>query len=359
MQTKITKKNNLKIIALDAGREFGESICSHLTKITNNYGIDKTIELVKIEEVRFSNGEIKVVINESIRGSDLYIVQLFDQRSPAYIDKQAGVNRNHNTNNFKNSINDNIIAMTTVINAAYHSDASRITAVIPQFPYARQDKRKGREPITAKLIGYFLEASGANRAITLDIHSETIQGFFNQLMLENLHMGRILIDYVKKNYTLENLMVVAPDIGSAQRNVFFAQNLKTELAIIHKTRDYSKPSTIATMDLVGNVVGKNILICDDMIDTGGTIISACKLLKKNGARDITIAAALPYLSRGIENFQNAYEQNLFNKLIGTNAVSWGLELKSQPWYHELDVSELFAQVIFNLNQGNSVSELMT
>lgn len=342
----------LKIIALKSGLRFGENICQHLQQIYQSNGIYREIKLVEIEEVRFSNGEIKVVINESIRGGDVYIVQLFDDPS------NLSENANDHTPHIRSSINDNILAMTTAIQSVFYSDVMRITAVIPQFPYSRQDKRKGREPITAKLVGNFFESAGANRVITLDIHSENIEGFFNRLTMENLRMGRILIEHIQKNYDLSNLKIVAPDIGSAPRNVFFAQNLKCDLAIIHKTRDYSQLSAISTMSLVGDVDGNDVLICDDMIATGGTIINACKLLKEKGARNITIAIALPYFSLGVEDFEKAYQQGLFTKVIGTNAVSWGLELKAREWYHELDVSGLFAQVIFNLNHYDSVSKLL-
>jgi ribose-phosphate pyrophosphokinase len=350
MNELIEKNGELKIITLDSGKEFGNSICHHMNSIYKNKKIKKVTKLIKIDEIHFSNGEIKVVIKESIRGGDVYIVQLFDQ-------PLKNITNDYHSKNF-NSINDNIFAIATAIQATYYSDVNRITAVIPQFPYARQDKRKEREPITAKLIGNFLESCGTNRVITLDIHSENIQGFFDKMMMENLHMGRILINYIKTNTSLDNLMVVAPDIGSAQRNVFFAQKLKCKLAIIHKTRDYSKISNISTMTLVGNVSGKDILICDDMIATGGTIIGACKLLKKNGARNIIIAVALPFFSLGVEKFQKAYDEKLFTKVIGTNAVAWSTILKDKPWYHELDVSQLFAQVIYNLNQNQSVSQLL-
>ncbi len=337
----------MKIIALNSGKEFGESICRHMEQIYRKVGLYRKISLLDIDEVRFSNGEVKVVINESIRGGDVYIVQLFDQPSNP-----------QNKSTYHNSINDNIFTMATAIQAVYYSDVTRITAVIPQFPYSRQDKRKGREPISAKMIGNFFETCGANRVITLDIHSDNIEGFFNKLMMENLRMGRILIDYIKKNFDLNNLMVVAPDVGSASRNVYFAQNLQCDLAIIHKTRDYSKLSTIATMSLVGEVKDKDVLIFDDMIATGGTIINACRLLKEKGAKKIAIAVALPYFSLGIDDFQKAYEQKFFDQVIGTNAVSWGVELKGLKWYRELDVSELFAQVIFNLNHNDSVSQLL-
>ncbi len=333
----------LKIISLASGEKFNKTLCHHLLKIRKKQPSDKKAFLTKFEEVYFANREMKVVINESVRDKDLYIVQLFDD--------------NH-SNHSKNSINDNIMALACAVNAAFYSEAYRITAVIPQYPYARQDKKKGREPITAKLVGNLLELSGCNRIITLDIHSESIEGFFSKLVVENLHMGRVLIKYIENNLDLTDLMVISPDVGSAKRGLFFAKKLKVELAIINKVRDYSKSSTIAKMELVGNVKNKNVLICDDMIATGGTVISALELLQEKGAKDVYIAVAFPYFSNGFRQFELAYEKKLFKKIIGTNAVNLPEEIRTCPWYDELDVSHLFAQVIHNLNCGESVSKLL-
>lgn len=332
--------NGLKILACDSGRLFALSMIEHLNLLRGKK--DKS-DFCQSQEITFANGEIKTVIDESIRGSDVYVVQLLDDPLKS--------NR---------SINDNLIALAGAINAAYQSDAHRVTAVIPQFPYSRQDKKKGREPITAKIAGRLLEISGAKHAITLDIHSEAIEGFFERLKLQNLHMGRILIEYVKKNIATKHLMVVAPDVNSAKRGLFFSKNLSLELAIIDKVRDYSKTSTISNMRLVGSVEGKDVLICDDMLATGGTVLSACQLLKDQGAKDIFIAVAFPFFSgNAVENFDKAYEKGWFNKIIGTNAVFWDGNLaKELKWYEELDVTNLFAQVVYNLHLGESVSTLL-
>ena len=333
----------LKIIACESGSLFAKNIDRHLKRLLGKENDQTFSSIAKSEEVVFANHERKTVIGESIRGTDTYVVQLLDDPLSSC------------------SVNDNLIALSTAINASYQSDAYRVTAVIPQFPYARQDKKKGREPITAKIAGRLLEIAGAKHAITLDVHSEAIEGFFEKLKLQNLHMGRILLDFIQKEYLSKpnSMMVVAPDVGSAKRGVFFAKNLGVDLAIIDKVRDYSRQSNITKMRLVGSVEGKDVLITDDMLATGGTALNACKLMKDKGAEKIYIAVALPFFSgNAIERFREGYEQGLFQKVIGTNAVCWGEKLEREEWYLELDISELFAKVIYNLHIGKSVSTLL-
>ena len=192
-----------KIIALNSGREFAKLICNRMNQLLKKKGEKNiSIDLVASKEITFANKEVKFIINESIRGDDVYIVQLLDDPLS------------------QKSINDNLMALATAINASYYSDCNSITVVIPQFPYARQDKKKERESITAKLVGQLLEISGANKIITLDIHSEAIEGFFEKLKMENMHMGKFIIDYTKKHIGVEDLVVVSPDIGSAKRGDF-------------------------------------------------------------------------------------------------------------------------------------------
>ena len=159
---------------------------------------------------------------------------------------------------------------------------------------------------------------------------------------------------------MDNLIVVAPDIGSSKRGHFFSKQLNLDLAIIDKIRSYSATSVISSMRLVGDVKGKNVFINDDMIATGGTLINACELLKEKGAKDIHISVSLPFFSNdGAEKFDVAFKKGLFTQVIGTDAVFWNGTLeKKYPWYTELGISSLFAEVIFSLNQNKSVSKLL-
>lgn len=337
------RNGRMVLLALNSGIGFANRVCHEINRIIRHDGDPLNFSITPSTEVTFANGEKKVVIEESVRGKDVYIVQLMD-------DPHSDM-----------SVNDNIFALASAINAAYYSDAARITAVIPQFPYSRQDKKKGREPITAKIFGNLLEVSGVNKIITLDIHSEAIEGFFNRVHMENLHAGRLLIRYVQTRIESKNLMVVAPDVGSAKRGLFFAKALGKELAIIEKSRDYSKQSAIEDMTLVGNVRNKDVFINDDMIATGGTLLNACRLLKSKGAGDIYISVSLPYFSKDSHAlFDAAFKEGLFKRLIGTDGVFWGKEFseKYSAWYEELSMAPLFAKVISNMNLGKSVSRLL-
>ena len=332
----------MMIFALDSGKEFAKRVANSINEIIKKDHPSETFFLSKAKEVLFANYEIKYVIEESVRGNDVYIVQLIDD---PYSPK---------------TVNDNIIGLSTAINAASYSDAKQVTAVMPQFPYSRQDKIRGREPLTAKVMCGLLETAGANKVITLDVHAEAIEGFFDQSKMENLHAGRILIKYIKENIDLRNLIMVAPDIGSSIRGHFFSKQLGLELAIIDKVRSYKTASTIESMRLVGDVKGKNVFINDDMIATGDTLLSACRLLKEKGANDIYISVSLPFFSNHAhEKFDEAYKKGYFKQVIGTDAVFWGEEFsKKYPWYTELSMSGLFAEVILSLNQNKSVSKLL-
>jgi ribose-phosphate pyrophosphokinase len=346
-------RGHLSIMACGSGKVFAERIVERINKIAQEEDsrYSEPISLTESEEITFANGEIKHIIHKNIRGDDLYIVQCIDDP------------------NSDKSVNDNLIALLTAVDAAYHSDPDFINVVIPQFPYSRQERRKAREGITAKLVTSFLERSGANRVITLDIHAEAIGGFFSTAKLENLHASRQIIRYFRQRYPqffcndiedpgVNDLIVASPDMGSAERGRFFADRFKTELALLDKVRNYQKLGRIEAMRLVGNVRDKNIFIADDMISTGGTLLHACRELKRNGAKDIFIATSLPFFNgNAIEKFDQAFHDGIFRTVIGTDAVMRGEKFcQEHPWYEEISVAPLFADVIYLINHKRSVSE---
>ncbi len=330
----------LSIIACDSGRAFAERIVSELNKLEGR----ETHRLKHTTEVRFPNGEVKVVIEENVRGDDLYVVQAIDDPlSPA-------------------TINDNLMAAMTAIHAGYQSDADHITIVLPQFPYSRQERRKTREAISAKLIAGMLEMAGAQRVITLDIHAEAIQGFFNIAKLEDLHASGEIIQYLQEIVRIDptHMAVTSPDVGSADRARHYSKKLGTDLVIVDKARDYSKIGKIESMRLVGEVRGKEVLLVDDIIATGGTLVNAARLLRQKGARKVTVIASLPFFTGNCkEKISKAYQEGLLDLIIGTDAVFHGKEfVESTPWYKEVSVAPLFARVIHNINRKLSVSELL-
>lgn len=340
----LTNRGELSVLACNSGRPFAKRIIKELNKVARENSELTNHRLRYAEEVHFPNGEVKMVIEENIRGEDIYIVQSIDDPLSEH------------------TVNDNLMALLTAVHAAYQSDADHITVVLPQYPYSRQERRKTREAITAKLVAGMLELAGARRVITLDIHSEAIQGFFNIARLEDLHASRVFIEYLQNIMRVDPSRMVAtcPDVGSVERARHYSKQLGTDLAIVDKSRDYSKISTVASMRLVGNVKDKEVLLVDDMIATGGTLVNALRLLKDNGADKVTVLVSLPFFSGNCkEKLDRAYEEGLLDLIIGTDAVFHGKKfVESTPWYHEVSVAPLFARVIYNINNKLSVSELL-
>lgn len=339
----MTSRGALTLLACDSGHEFANRVVDSLNAIVTQSVYKEEYRLKDSEEIWFPNGEIKTILNENIRGDDVYVIQLLDDPSS------------------EKTVNDNLMALFTAMNAAYQSDADSITAVIPQFAYSRQERKKTREGITAKQIAIFLEASGADRVITLDLHAEAIQGFFNRAKMEDLHASRTLINFIRKEKIFTNpIVVTGPDVGSAERARFYSKKLGVEFAVVDKVRDYSKISSIESMRLVGDVEGKDVLIVDDMISTGGTLVNACKLLKDKGAEKIIAVCALPFFNGpAVERLAKAWDDKLLGLVVGTDAVFLGEQfLKDNPWYKEVSIAPLFAQVIYNINRKRSVSELL-
>ena len=312
---------------------------------------------VPVKFTQFPNGEIKSEIEESIRGKDVYIFQDVENRYPVKL--SSGI-----VNNL--SINDHLMAIFVTVDAAKRAGAERITLVIPNYPYARQHKAKGREGLTASRIGKIFESLGVNHIITLDIHSRDIINAFDKMRLENLHASFQIIQTLSKMDGILNddFVVVSPDTGAVDRNKFFASALKKPLALLYKERDYSKVSkdasqtNISQIHLLGNVQDKTVFMADDILGTGGTLIKGMRLLKENGARRIICSISLPLFSgRAIEHFDEAYNEGLFYRIIGTNAV-YQEEVVKKEWYINVSISRLFAHVISRLHQNQSVSSLL-
>jgi len=317
---------------------------------------DKSFK-VPVKFTLFPNGEIKSEIEESIRGKDVYIFQDVENHYPV---KFSSGEVNHL------SINDHLMTVFVTIDAARQAGAERITLVIPNYPYARQHKAKGREGLTASRIGKIFESLGVDHIITLDIHSRDIINAFNKMRLENLHASYQIIHTLSKMDGILNddFVVVSPDTGAVDRNKFYASALKKPLALLYKERDYSKLSKDATQSnisqirLLGNVENKTVFMADDILGTGGTLIKGMRLLKENGARRIIASISLPlFTGSAISHFDEAYSEGLFYRIIGTNAV-YQEEVLNREWYISVSISRLFAHVISRLHQNQSVSSLL-
>jgi ribose-phosphate pyrophosphokinase len=258
------------------------------------------------------------------------------------------------------------MTIMVTVDAARLAGAERITLVIPNYPYSRQHKAKGREGLSASRIGKIFESLGVDNIITLDIHSRDIMNAFNKLRLENLHASYQIIQTLTRmdGVLNDDFVVVSPDTGAVDRNKFYASALKKPLALLYKERDYSKlakdatQSNISQLRLLGCVKDKTVFMADDMLGTGGTLIKGMRLLKENGARKIICAISLPLFSgNAISHFDEAYNEGLFYRIIGTNAV-YHEELVKREWYVNVNITRLFAQVISRLHQNQSVSSLL-
>ncbi len=285
------------------------------------------MELAEIELKKFKDGEISVKIKENIREVDLFIIQ-----------------------STCNPANDHIMELLLLIDAALRASARRITAVIPYFGYARQDRKvEPRVPISAKVIADLLQAVGVKRVLTMELHAEQIQGFFD-IPVDNLISVPTVVEHIRK-LNINDLVVVSPDSGGVERARLLAKKIDAGLAIIDKRRPEANICQI--MNVIGEVKGKNCILVDDMIDTGGSISGAAEALKENGARDIYCVATHPVLSADASiKLKNAG----FTEIVTTNTIPIP-ESKKLKNLTVLSIAPLFGEAIRRIHYGESVSSL--
>lgn len=287
------------------------------------------VELGKSSVKHFSDGEVQISIEESIRGCDVFIVQ--STSAP---------------------VNEHLMELLIMIDAVKRASARTVNVVIPYYGYARQDRKaKAREPITAKLVANLLETAGATRVIVLDLHAPQIQGFFD-ILIDHLMAVPLLSDYFKtKNIPEEDIVIVSPDHGGVTRARKMAERLKAPIAIIDKRRP--KPNVAEVMNIVGNVEGKTCILIDDIIDTAGTISIAANALVENGAKEVYACCSHPVLSGpAIERI----ESSVIKELVVTNTIQLS-EDKLSPKIKQLSVADLMAEAISRVYENKSVSTL--
>ncbi len=302
----------------------GNSNISLSNKISQYLNLPLGLAKVKT----FSDGEIQVEINENVRTKNVFIIQ--STCSP---------------------VNDNLVELLLMIDAFKRSSASKINAVIPYYGYARQDKKVApRVPISAKLVADLLTTAGADRVITMDLHAGQIQGFFN-IPVDNLFAAPVAIDFIKNKFQ-NNLVIVSPDAGGAERARAFAKRLKAELAVIDKRRE--APNKAKAMAVVGDVKDKIALIFDDMVDTAGTLTEAANALIKNGAKEVHAFCSHPVLSgNSIERVQNSD----LKSLIVTDTIPLSNEAEACSKIKVLSISALVGEAIIRCYNGDSVTSL--
>ena len=287
------------------------------------------VQLGKAMVGRFSDGEVTVEIQQNVRARDVFVVQ--PTSTPT---------------------NDNLVELLIMVDALKRASARRITAVMPYFGYARQDRRprSTRVPISAKVVANMLEAIGVERLLTMDLHADQIQGFFD-IPVDNIYASPVLLTDVKsKNY--KDLVVISPDVGGVVRARALAKQLGCDLAIIDKRRAAANVSEV--MHVIGEIDGRNCVIMDDMIDTAGTLVKAAEVLKERGARSVFAYCTHPVFSGpAIERIR----KSKLDEVVITNTIPLSTEAKGCSKIRQLSVAFLFAETIRRISDGESVTSL--
>ena len=308
----------MKLLSGNSNKPLSKSIAKYLKS-----------KLVNSSIRNFSDGEIYVEINENIRGNSIFLIQSVS--SPA---------------------NDNLMELLLCIDALKRSSAKNITAVIPYFGYARQDRKVvPRTSISAKLVSNLITKAGADRVVTVDLHAGQIQGFFD-IPVDNLFATPIFARHVKKKIKTKNLICIAPDVGGTERARALGKLLNVGLAIVDKRRPKAGQSQV--MNIIGDVRGKTCIIVDDIIDSGGTIVNAAAALKKRGAKDVHVYVTHGVLSGGAEN--KIKKSNIKNLVI-TDTIDNAAKVKNIKNIEVLTISNLVGEAIKRISNSTSVSDL--
>ena len=321
----------IALMTCESGRAFAESVASQMG-----------IKLLPTNETWFACGEGKFEIGANVRGHDVYIFQ-----------STAGPQD-------ERSIYDRFLMLLHAVEAAALSDAQYITAVVPYYPGARQDKRKGRtrEGISAGLFARMMQSAGTDRVMTVEIHNDSIAGMFNPSVshLENVFLTRQLVSWLRRQ-NLTGDVVVSPDVGYLERARAYAEELSADLAALSKERDYSKPNHVFRSTLIGEVRDRDVLLVDDIIDTAGSVVSAVDELKEQGARNINVACVHPLLNgsawqRLTDIRTRAENEGWEFNMVGTSVIC---HEDTPHWYHTFHIEPLIAQVLEKINSRGSVT----
>lgn len=308
----------MKVLACNANRPLAEAIAAYLH-----------LELTHATVRRFSDMEVFVEIQENVRGEDVFVVQ--PTSYPA---------------------NDNLMELLVTLDALRRGSARRITAVVPYFGYARQDRKTGpRTPITAKLVANLITQAGANRVVTLDLHSGQIQGFFD-IPLDNLYSAPVFVQDIKDRYAGENLMVVSPDVGGVVRARGIAKRIEADLAIIDKRRERAGVSEV--MNIIGDVKGRNCILVDDIVDSAGTLCNAAVALMNAGATSVSAYVTHGVLSGGAVA---RVTSSPLKELVITDSIQATEAVRLADNIRQITIAPLLAEAIDRISDERSVSSL--
>ncbi|MCP9438534.1 MAG: ribose-phosphate pyrophosphokinase [Nitrospira sp.] len=307
----------LKIFSGNANLPLAQEICGYLGQ-----------KLGEATVSSFSDGEIRVKIEENVRGADVFVVQ-----------------------SCCHPVNDSLMELLIIIDALKRSSANRITAVIPYFGYARQDRKdQPRVPITAKLVADLITTAGADRVLTMDLHAGQIQGFFN-VPVDHLYAMPVLLEYIQKQ-KFDDLVLVSPDAGGVERARAFAKRVQATLAIIDKRRE--GPNQAQVMNIIGDVKGKSVLLLDDMIDTAGTIVQGAQACADQGAREVWTACTHAVLSGPA---LDRLRDSCITQVVTTNTIPLQGKDRVCPKLYQLSVAPLLGEAIRRIHEDESVSSL--
>ena len=311
-------RGHMKIVACNSNRPLAEAVATQLD-----------LPLTRASVRRFADMEVFVEIHENIRGEDVFVMQ-----STSY------------------PANDHLMELLITIDALRRASARRITAVIPYFGYARQDRKTGsRTPISAKLVANLITEAGANRVLAMDLHSGQIQGFFD-IPLDNMSAAGMFSRHITENYAGRDIMIVSPDVGGVQRARAIASRLDTDLAIIDKRRERAGVSEV--MNVIGDVAGRDCILVDDLVDSGGTLVNAAKALIAEGAKSASV-----YVTHGV--LSGAAVKRIADGPIETMVITDSIlatdAVRTSPNIRQITIAPLMAESIQRISEERSVSSL--
>lgn len=342
--------NDLKIIVMDSMKDFGNLLNENLNKLNGS----KEDHLINLTASRFQNGEGKVKLNETVRGKNVFILTDVGNYSVSYM--------LHGKEHFM-APDEHFQDIKRVI-GAIAGHANKVTVIMPFLYQSRQHRKKGRESLDCAMALQELERLGIDDIVTFDAHDPNICNAIPTLPFENFYPTHTILSSIIENEieSIDNLLVISPDTGAMERARYYADMLGCNVGLFYKRRDYSrvvngKNPIVCHAYMGDDVEGKNIIVVDDMISSGNSMIEVCEELKKKGAKNIFLVATFALFTEGTDNFKEAYKKNLFSKIYSTNLSYVPEETKKEKWFYSVDCSMQLANVVNTLNNNISIAHL--
>ena len=347
----VLENDDLRLVVMNNIKDFGKKVDNNLAALRG----DTKTYMVSLDEVRFNNGEGKIKINETVRKKDVYILSDVGNHSMTY-----------NMFGYENHVgpDEHFMDIKRVI-GAIRSQASSVTVIMPLLYESRQHRRKGRESLDCAMAMQELEKLGVDSVITFDVHDPNIQNATPCMSFENFYPTHTILESFIENENLDfdNLLVVSPDTGAMDRALYYANMLNTNVGMFYKRRDLTKivngKNPIVQHEYMGcDVKDKNVIVVDDMIASGSSMLEVAEELKKRGANKVYLVATFALFTSGLEGFNKAYKEGIFDMLYTTNLTYINPKLKKQKWFYDVDCSKFLAKIINVLNRHQSISPLL-